>query len=595
MGLLDGLMNDPGTMGLLGGGAAMLNASGPSIMPHSLGQIVGQGLSGMQDGYKNSLALQQQAIKFQMEQQQLMQAVRQGKITGDMYQLISDRLKGGGSQQGSEADQSMQSPSTAPQPSIPAPTAASMPMGSGFGSMSSPQPSDNQASVQPAQASQPMPRQGSSSVFGMSPDALLGGMVAGPAELGKAMIAANAPTDLVKSLRAAGIDPDSSLGKQFLQQNLAKQNYIAPVNARPGTILRDPLDPSKIIAYNPHIPDGGMPQFDGRGNVTGISALPGAANVTQGMAAASASGKNSVEPMAGVDYKGQPVFTNKLDAATGGMQMPVAGDRSSFQIPPSVQQNRNAGQLQILQGEMQDPNLSPEDRAALSREITRVRPSAPPGFAESQSKLAGAGADRYIGLINQASDSPTRVNVYDNILKLSKEGVQTGPSADWSNKLKGYTASIPGVDSMFPGMKKDVSNYQEINKFMYQNAQRNWQAAGGTGTDSQLEAFSKSSPNSVMFPQALQAMAQWGKAGELALQGKVNAAQSWKDSQGGNVANQDNFERAWRNNFDPQLFQLKTMEPEQAAAYVANLKKTNPNGYSALMMKATALKNIGGL
>ena len=40
-----------------------------------------------------------------------------------------------------------------------------------------------------------------------------------------------------------------------------KANYIAPVNARPGSILRDPKT-NMPMAFNPHVPDGFTPSFD---------------------------------------------------------------------------------------------------------------------------------------------------------------------------------------------------------------------------------------------------------------------------------------------------------------------------------------------
>lgn len=42
---------DPRTMGLLGGAAGLLNASGPSRTPVGLGQALGQGLMGGIAGY----------------------------------------------------------------------------------------------------------------------------------------------------------------------------------------------------------------------------------------------------------------------------------------------------------------------------------------------------------------------------------------------------------------------------------------------------------------------------------------------------------------------------------------------------------------
>jgi hypothetical protein len=428
---------------------------------------------------------------------------------------------------------------------------------------------------------------------------------------------AYAPTDATKMANAAGSDAHAAN-----KNMLAKSSYIAPLNARPGSIVRDPLNPSKVVAFNPHIPEGGAPQFDQSGNVTGIEPIRGSFELTQAMAKAAAAGKNSVEPMAGVDENGVPVFTNKLAAAggfpglpglpgsgkaPGQMPIPTAGNRASFQIPPTVQAERDKGRLQILQDELANPKNTPQDISDLQHEIGRmqpggtqappgtIRPAAAPGFNESQSALATTAAKRYNDAIALAADSPTRVNVYDNILKLSREGVETGPGQDWKNKFKGYVANTPLLSRVAGGWKDDVSGFQELNKFLYQNAQRNWQAAGGTGTDTQLEAYSHSSPNDTMFPKALQSMAEWGKAGELALQSKTNAMQRWKDSQGGNVVNQDQFEKSWRNSFDPQLFQLKTMAPERAAQMIEGIKTSNPSGYADLMKKAAALKNLGGL
>lgn len=569
MGIFDNLMQDPDQQGLLGAAAGLLNASGPSRMPVSLGQVLGAGLQGGVQGYKSAQDQKRAQTALDLQNAQLAQALRQGQINSELYGRLLGGLQGGG--QGNPQDPGAQS---APQQAGGNPVPA----------IGQPSQTGGQSASQQAG--------GGTNNFGLSANGILGGMLAGPGELGKAIVAANAPTDLTKQLRQAGIDPESALGHQIMQQNIAKQNYIAPVNARPGSIIRDPNDPSKVLAFNPTLPEGGTPQFDAQGNVTSISPIPGVSQIVQGLAQAKNAGANSVEPMAGVDASGNPAFTNKLAAAGGGAP--------SFQVSPQQQAQRDQGRMAILQQELAQ-TTNPADVAALQREIARtqpagaLRPAAAPGFNTSQDKIAGAAADRYTGLVQQASDSPTRINVYDNIMNLSKAGVATGPTQDWWNNIKGALAGTPGIGKMVPGMKDDVSNYQEINKFLYQNAQRNWQAAGGTGTDSQLEAFSQSSPNATMFPQALQAMAQWGKAGELALQAKANAAQQFKDQNNGNVVNLDQFDRAWRNNLDPVLFQLKTMDPSQAATYVNNLKQNDPKAYQTLMLKASALKNMGGL
>lgn len=547
MGIFDSLGQDPENQGILGAAAGLLGASGPSRMPVSLGQALGAGFQGGLQGYKDAQDRKKAQTALDLQNAQLQQALRQGQINNEVYGQVLGGLRGG------------QSAGT--QPSGPDGAPSSPAIGS------------------PSQTGGQPTGQGN---FGLSANGVLGGLLAGPGELGKAIVSANSPTDLTKAMRQAGIDPDSAIGREIAQKSLAKQINIPLIAGRAGAPMYNAQ--GEIVSMAPKVPDNAIPQIV-NGQVVGVSALPGAAGVEQANAYAGAAGKAQAEPIAGVDGSGNPVFTNKLAAAGG------AGPQASSPPPSNLNNMTPQERAQLMAQAKAQFGLQPG--AAPGSSV--VRPGAAPGFNTSQDKLAGAAADRYTGLVQQASDSPTRVNVYDNILGLSKSGVQTGPTVDWWNNIKGTLAATPGAGKLFSGLKDDVSNYQEINKFMYQNAQRNWQAAGGTGTDSQLEAFSKANPNSSMFPQALQAMAQWGKAGELALQSKANAAQQFKDQNNGNVVNLDQFDRAWRNNFDPVLFQLKTMDPNQAASYVANLKQSDPRTYQTLMLKAQALKNLGGL
>jgi len=431
-----------------------------------------------------------------------------------------------------------------------------------------------------------------------------------PADYMKLLATQNAPqTDIEKLLASQGISASSPIGQQFIAQAIKKANNIPLQSGRAGAPMFD--SDGNVIAMAPKIPDNAIPQVV-NGRVVGVTPLPGGAEMTQINSFATNAGKAQTTPVTAYRPGSmQPTFTNAFEASQGGLspQAAPAGSATPQGTDAGAAQ-RAAGDVAALQREIALANRSMDPPAVkqqrldiLNAELAKANaaaggalsPALAPGVAESQGKLASAGADRYNATVAQAAESPMRVNVYDNILNLSKQGVATGPGEAWKNQVKGYAANTPFLSSITGNWKDDVSGFQELNKFMYQNAQRNWQAAGGTGTDAQLEAYSHANPNDTMFPKALQAMAEWGKAGELALQGKANALQSWKDQNGGNVANQDQFERTWRNSFDPVLFQLKTMDPAQASVYVANLKSTNPKGYNALMAKATALKDIGGL
>lgn len=91
MGILDDALNDPGTMGLLNAGGAMLQASGPSLMPRSFGQVLGAGLQGLQAGYNGA---QQQVAANQATQWKNLQSLRQGTAQQAALKKVLARLNG---------------------------------------------------------------------------------------------------------------------------------------------------------------------------------------------------------------------------------------------------------------------------------------------------------------------------------------------------------------------------------------------------------------------------------------------------------------------------------------------------------------------
>lgn len=361
-----------------------------------------------------------------------------------------------------------------------------------------------------------------------------------------------APTEASRLAMAAGIDP-----RLANQATLTKNTYIAPVVGRAGTILRNPQTMAPM-AFNPDIPSAGAPVFDASGNVVGVRAIPGVLPLMQEQAKAEASGKAAVEPISGFDAAGNPVFTNKLAAAQGGT---AQGGGAPV----------NAGHF----GGYTAPGGN-----------GTVRPGLAPGVATAAEGQAQQNTKRSGALVDSAAESPMRVNVLDNIIDLSKGGVNTGPTAEWTNKVKGIAASIPG----FSGWKDDVTGYQELKKYLNQNGLRAWQAAGGSGTDSQLSAAQAANPNDKMFPQAIQTMAQWAKAGELALQSKATAQDAWLARNNNSPQAQNQFESAWRQNFDPRIYQMKLMDPAQLQSFTGKLSATDR---AALLQKYSTAKQNG--
>lgn len=295
-----GLLSNPNTASLLGMAGGLLQASGPSRMPVSNGQALGMGLSGMGEGFNNALQMQRGLMQMRM-----------------MQGLMGDQ--GGGGAPGSTA------PASASQPMAPVGGSANVGplsgLSAGMGGMA-PTPA---ASAAAASAAYPSVAPSGPMIGEKSPDQLMRqGMqwnMVFPGS-GNAMISAalsaQAPTDAQK-MAGAAYGYGTPEYEAAIQSQVRKAGYQAPLNSRPGTIIRDPYT-MQPLAFNPNVPAGGAPLFDASGNVAAINMIPGATGVTGAMAAAKTAGEGSALPYAGVDAKGNPLpVTNRTAAATQGI------------------------------------------------------------------------------------------------------------------------------------------------------------------------------------------------------------------------------------------------------------------------------------
>lgn len=212
-------------------------------------------------------------------------------------------------------------PAASPQ-AAPPPTAPGLLPPNGIpGSQGPPGPAS--AGLVPPQAAAPPTQPAARNPMipeGMSPSTANGLLnMMGPAEYGKSFVAPQfQPTDLEKTMRAAGIDPASGLGRQIMQQAVAKANYIAPIEQRPGAIERDPIT-NAVIGQNPSAPTGAVNFYDARGNLTGQGMAPGAASAISASSAADTAGKVSQTPLeAGVDAGGRKVYEFPTPPAVAG-------------------------------------------------------------------------------------------------------------------------------------------------------------------------------------------------------------------------------------------------------------------------------------
>lgn len=131
----------------------------------------------------------------------------------------------------------------------------------------------------------------------------------GPEKYAESMIAPNfKPDEFRAKLRAAGIDPDSAIGHQLVQNSIAKANYIPPTEVRKENLAIDPIT-HQPIAYNPAVPEGTFPSFGPNGMPSKVNEIPGSTDARQNIAKATTAGTQSQTPIKlGTDENGKDIY-----------------------------------------------------------------------------------------------------------------------------------------------------------------------------------------------------------------------------------------------------------------------------------------------
>lgn len=303
-------------------------------------------------------------------------------------------------------------------------------------------------------------------------------------------------------------------------------------------------------------------------------------------------------------------IAGKLDQAlpkvglidTGGGKVPVDANvlrnpalaRGETSIPNTLpatntQVNPQTGQASYLGGSFGAPGTQPSGTTASSGGIPQVpqvdASLLQPGGGAPGAVVAGQGpgqtamtqaggqgaAGRKADAIAQATNAPQRLNVLENIIKLSEKGVKTGNGQAYQNELLGLFANAPGVAAISDPLQKRNAEFQEMQKFMETNTVMAQQALGGDTTDLSRMQTHMSNPNDDMFPSAIQAMARYGKAAVMAQQGRANAMQKAVGASN-DPAKEEQFEQDWRNNFDMNAYHIHTMDKPERKQFLKTLK-----------------------
>ena len=197
--------------------------------------------------------------------------------------------------------------------------------------------------------------------------------------------------------------------------------------------------------------------------------------------------------------------------------------------------------------------------------------------------------DRIGQIRHEAQDARTQLDILNRIKALASVTAM-GPLMDRFNKAKTLLGQLPGMERV----AESAQNFNELTKFLAQNAARQGAALGLTGSDARLEAAQHAMPNTEMDPKTIQRVAEYQSGLVQMAKAKADALDEWLSKPGNSPKNQAEFEKVWRENADPRLFQIKAIENQNDAAAYSSLHIRKDEA-SSLKAKHDALVSLGAL
>lgn len=284
-------------------------------------------------------------------------------------------------------------------------------------------------------------------------------------------------------------------------QKRFKENYIAPVNARPGSILRDPIT-NMPMAFNPHVPDGFTPSFDNRGNVTGMSQIPGALAAIGGVEQAKTMGVGEATPTVTYDASGKSMFSTKatdvrrVNAPNGN---PAAGSG----LPADNNINASANEIARAQASLKNVT-DPASRKLLEDEIANLKTqqqkyNLPTQATISASPTSGISPQQNPGVIANAdaAQKASAQTMHDSYSGLQTANASAQAALDSLKKMKELGANknwmqVGKAATYTTSISKDAAEYekQRANVTTLLSQQN-----GTNGTDSGRQLTGESVPD----------------------------------------------------------------------------------------------------
>jgi hypothetical protein len=369
--------------------------------------------------------------------------------------------------------------------------------------------------------------------------ALLGMM--GPVEYGKALAGRYAPTELERLVQAAGVT-DPAQRQAIIQRNVEKQNYIAPIEEREGSIERDPLS-NAVIGVNPKTTTGGVNLYDSQGRYSGQALAPGAAQAIEASEKAATlgqtEGKYNILPNqgGGTTVVGGPQGSNPAS----GMRAPQVGGSFRGAAPESGPTGSPWGSM---------PKL-PVSSAL----------GAPDEFTKGTLQAAGKKHAELVDKFGSEADLADQKLQYNNEARKALGAAEVGPASEWltENRAKLKEWGVP--ESLLPG-GSSVTPTMELNKNLKQSALQGARAIFGSRM-TQMEVrlqHEELSPSTAMTRDAIASLMQQDDIKQHYAQQRAQDYDKYR-AQGGDPLR---FESWYTKNFPLTRFAAKATTPQAA-------------------------------
>lgn len=369
-------------------------------------------------------------------------------------------------------------------------------------------------------------------------------------------------TPLQKMQAARAQVPDGSLQARQLDEAISKENYIAPIDAKPGTPVLDArtLQP-KFFA--PKVGDGIGLDFQNPLAPT-AAAIPGYANASASIVGPEQRAKtgNSIQTATGPT--GAPI------TGYGDDVFPGAAPAAPTRIAPAVQAARDTESLAILQQERAKPGNSAADNAALDREIARVGGGAQPA-PRASATISGpsitdkaslkSGAAVIDSAPQQVAASKGAIAGLTQALGLVEGGIKTG-----AGQAKTMNAAALLNNMHIPLLKGDVDGYQTLQKYLQNSLNAAAQGTSAGGSDARFESFMHGQPNAdTMNPVALSSAIRYVLSQHDAQVARGNfigqAYQQANDAGDPNPALK--AQQQWASVYNPEYFRVGRLAPAE--------------------------------